>query len=78
MASQEKKNTLKIVKNDPWLEPYKEAILGRHLYALQREAELTNGSKLTESATNHSISDCIKRHQSGCSVNGRPMLLPST
>lgn len=53
MASQEKKSTLKIVKNDPWLVPYKEAILGRYLYALQREAELTNGGKLADSAASH-------------------------
>jgi len=53
MASQEKKSTLKIVRNDPWLEPYKEAILGRHLYALQQETALTNGGKLADFATAH-------------------------
>ncbi len=32
---------LKIIQNDPWLEPYRSAIEGRHAYALQREKELT-------------------------------------
>ncbi len=53
MASPDKKSTLKIVRNDPWLEPYKEAILGRHLYALHRETELTDGDKLSNVANDH-------------------------
>ena len=32
---------LKIIQNDPWLEPYRSAIEGRYNYALQREQELT-------------------------------------
>lgn len=36
--------TLKLIKNDPWLAPYKQAIEGRHNRALEKMAELTNGS----------------------------------
>ena len=35
------KETLNIIKNDPWLEPFADAITGRHQYALNKEAELT-------------------------------------
>ena len=28
------KETLNIIKNDPWLEPFADAITGRHQYAL--------------------------------------------
>ncbi|HBL71733.1 MAG TPA: hypothetical protein DD409_01900, partial [Bacteroidales bacterium] len=55
MPSQEKKSTLKIVRNDPWLEPYKEAIHGRYAYARQREAELTSGGKLADFADAHHV-----------------------
>ena len=34
------KKTLKLIKNDPWLQPYAKAIEGRHQYALQKEKEL--------------------------------------
>ncbi|WP_034541669.1 alpha amylase C-terminal domain-containing protein [Phocaeicola paurosaccharolyticus] len=34
---------LEIVKNDPWLKPYEEAIEGRHNYALAKEKELIEG-----------------------------------
>ena len=39
------KETLNIIKNDPWLEPFADAITGRHQYALNKEAELTNKGK---------------------------------
>lgn len=39
--------SLKLIKNDPWLEPYKDAIMGRYQYALKKKAELTNGGKDT-------------------------------
>lgn len=52
-SSKEKKGHLKIVRNDPWLEPYKEAIYGRYTYALHREAELTNGTTLADFANGH-------------------------
>jgi 1,4-alpha-glucan branching enzyme len=52
-SSDKKKGTLKILKNDPWLEPYADAILGRHRYAQEREAVLTGGKSLTEFADGH-------------------------
>jgi 1,4-alpha-glucan branching enzyme len=45
---------LKLLKNDPWLEPYTEAIEGRHADAERREAELTaNCDSLTDFANAH-------------------------
>ncbi|MBQ1751811.1 MAG: alpha amylase C-terminal domain-containing protein, partial [Paludibacteraceae bacterium] len=38
---------LKIIQNDPWLEPFTQAIEGRYNYARQKEAELTNNGKNT-------------------------------
>ncbi|MBQ8674574.1 MAG: alpha amylase C-terminal domain-containing protein [Bacteroides sp.] len=40
-------DTLNLVKNDPWLEPYAPAIEGRHRHALEKEAELTGKGKKT-------------------------------
>ena len=34
--------TLNLIKNDPWLEPFEDAIKGRHQHVLDKEAELTN------------------------------------
>ena len=34
---------LKLIQNDSWLEPYRQAIEGRYNYAMQREKELTGG-----------------------------------
>lgn len=31
---------LRIIQNDPWLEPYEKAIKGRHEYAISKEKEL--------------------------------------
>ena len=39
--------TLKLIKNDSWLKPYEAAIVGRHQYAIDKEAELTNNGKQT-------------------------------
>lgn len=39
--------TLNLIKNDPWLEPFEDAIKGRHQHALNKEAELTNNGKQT-------------------------------
>jgi 1,4-alpha-glucan branching enzyme len=47
--------SLRIVKNDPWLEPYADAIAGRYKFMLWREHELTantNGS-LADMATGY-------------------------
>lgn len=38
------KKTLAIIRHDPWLEPYEEAITGRHNDAIKKEAELTQGN----------------------------------
>ncbi len=54
-----KKNTpkpklLKLVKNDPWLMPFNEAIEGRHQHALRKIDELTQGSgSLSDFADGH-------------------------
>ena len=39
--------TLNLIKNDPWLEPYSDAIAGRYQHALNKKAELTNKGKQT-------------------------------
>ncbi len=36
---------LKLIKNDPWLEPYEEAIQGRFDYAVEKEKSLLKGQK---------------------------------
>ncbi len=48
------KKTLNIVKNDPWLEPYSEAITGRHDDAMRKLAGLTSaGGSLVDFANAH-------------------------
>lgn len=46
---------LKLIKNDPWLEPYAAAIEGRYEYIQKREADLTGNGKITlsEFASGH-------------------------
>ncbi len=44
---------LRILKNDPYLMPYREAIEGRYQYALDVEQALTGGKKLKDVANNH-------------------------
>lgn len=39
------KETLQLIKGDKWLQPYREAITGRHNYALNKIKELTNGKQ---------------------------------
>ena len=41
------KPKLKLIENDPWLEPYAPAIEGRHQNVLSKELELTNGGKIS-------------------------------
>jgi 1,4-alpha-glucan branching enzyme len=38
---------LKLIKNDPWLKPYADAIEGRYKYTIEKEAALTNGGKMS-------------------------------
>ena len=45
-----------IVANDPWLEPYEDAIRGRHDHAVWMENELTNKGKM-------SLSDFANGHE---------------
>lgn len=40
-------NDLKLIKNDPWLEPYKKAIEARYNYFLKRKQELTQNNKIS-------------------------------
>ena len=42
-----------IIKIDPWLEPYKEAITGRHQHAIDKEKELIGKKTLSDFATGH-------------------------
>ena len=53
-AAAPKPQRLKIVKNDPWLEPFEGAIQGRHDHVLHKLHELTAGKKpLSEFADGH-------------------------
>ena len=48
------KPILPLVKSDPWLEPYADAIQGRYDYYLQVEKKLTGGNmKLSDFATGY-------------------------
>ena len=37
--------TLNLIKNDPWLEPFADAIKGRHQHVVNKEQELTRKGK---------------------------------
>ena len=39
--------SLNLIKNDPWLAPYEDAIQGRYQYVIDREKNLTNAGKQT-------------------------------
>lgn len=54
-TSKPNSKTLGIVKNDPWLKDYEQAIAGRHQFALDKIGELTQGGKstLSEFATGY-------------------------
>ena len=47
--------TLNLIDRDPWLEPYKKAIVGRYEHALNKESELTENGKsnLSDFATGY-------------------------
>ena len=48
------KPRLKLVKNDPWLEPYNDAIEGRHQAVVNKLQELTGGkTSLADFAEGH-------------------------
>ena len=67
--------TLNLIKNDPWLEPYADAINGRHKHAAEKEAELTNKGKQTLSDFHPAIFILVYIAQmtAGCFANGRLM-----
>lgn len=44
---------LGIIRHDPWLKPYEEAIEGRHRHALEKEKELAGDASLTRFALGH-------------------------
>lgn len=46
-------NELQLIKNDPWLEPYRDVILRRNENARTREQALTGGSSLQSFASGH-------------------------
>lgn len=53
-TTRKKDNRLKIVKGDPWLEPYEAAIQGRHDHVLHKLEELTGGKmSLSDFADGH-------------------------
>jgi len=41
------KQTLNLIKNDPWLAPYEAAIEGRYLYNIEKERDLTGNNRMT-------------------------------
>ncbi|MBO4665399.1 MAG: alpha amylase C-terminal domain-containing protein [Paludibacteraceae bacterium] len=45
--------TLKLVQNDPYLQPYEGALLGRLDYAQRKEREITGGASLADWATGY-------------------------
>lgn len=47
--------SLNLIKNDPWLEPYRDAIEGRYQYVIERERNLTDNGKqsLSEMASGY-------------------------
>lgn len=48
------RRTLPIIKNDPWLKPFTDSIVGRHEDAIRKEAELTQaGGTLNDFANAH-------------------------
>ena len=62
--------TLKLIKNDPWLAPYKQAIEGRHNRAVEKISELTGGTgNLSDFADGY----YIKKTATGYFGSGRPM-----
>ena len=62
--------SLNLIKNDPWLAPYKEAIEGRYQYVVNKEKNLTGNGRQTLSEM-----ACIRQRVDGFFVSGHPMLL---
>lgn len=64
---------LNIIKNDPWLEPYANAINGRHQHAIEKEKELVGKKTLSDFATGHMYFGLHRTEKDGRSVNGHLM-----
>lgn len=66
--------TLNLIKNDPWLEPFEDAIKGRHQHVLDKEAELTNKGKqtLSDFASGYLYFGLHRTADGWISVNGHP------
>ena len=70
--------SLNLIKNDPWLEPYKAAIEGRYQYVVDKENNLTNKGKisLSDFASGYLYFGLHKTQKAGFSANGLPTLRP--
>ena len=45
---------LNLIKNDPWLKPYQDAIVGRYKYFLKKETDIEkNNGSLSDFATGY-------------------------
>ena len=60
-----KPKMLSILRNDPWLEPYAEAIEGRHQDAIRREKELIRGSRSLDAFANAHLYFGLHRQADG-------------
>lgn len=69
---------LNIIKNDPWLEPYADAINGRHQHVVEKEKELVGKKTLSDLLPDTCILVCTAQTRDGLSVNGRRMRRKST
>ena len=73
-------NSLKIIKNDPLLEPYAMALQGRHDYAVRKEKELLgrDNRSLSDFASGYlSTLACTKSNATGFCANGHQTPPPS-
>ena len=63
MQEEIKEPKLKLIENDPWLEPFTEAIEGRYQNVLKKENELTGNGKssLSEFASGYLLRSYHRR-----------------
>lgn len=64
--------SLNLIKNDPWLAPYKEAIEGRYQYVVNKEKNLTGNGRqtLSEMASGYLYFGLHKTKSGGFFVSG--------
>ena len=65
--------TLKLIKNDPWLAPYKQAIEGRHNRAVEKISELTGGTGNLSDFADGYLYFGLHKTATGYFGSGRPM-----